>query len=115
MDFKTQICTTTEQSYRLLALGLKSETADCCWLQLSGTEIFFAEEANGDSDCLPAWSLHRLTAMLDSPVVLSSEWIEIAGAYRCAQGGNAYDAIIDEMEDLINNGLFNKEYLEEKL
>lgn len=28
MNFKSQICTTREQSERLLALGLKQETAD---------------------------------------------------------------------------------------
>ena len=28
MEFKSQICTTHEQSKRLLALGLKPETAD---------------------------------------------------------------------------------------
>ena len=28
MEFKSQICTTKEQSERLLALGLKKETAD---------------------------------------------------------------------------------------
>ena len=29
MNFESQICTTKEQSERLLALGLKKETADC--------------------------------------------------------------------------------------
>lgn len=29
MGFNSQICTTKEQSERLLALGLKKETADC--------------------------------------------------------------------------------------
>ena len=31
MEFNSQICTTRKQSERLLALGLKKETADCCW------------------------------------------------------------------------------------
>lgn len=31
MKFNSQICTTKEQSERLLALGLKKETADMCW------------------------------------------------------------------------------------
>lgn len=30
-NFKSQICTTREQSERLIALGLKKETADCCY------------------------------------------------------------------------------------
>ena len=29
-NFKSQICTTKEQSERLLSLGLKKETADMC-------------------------------------------------------------------------------------
>ena len=29
MKFNSQICTTREQSERLIALGLKKETADC--------------------------------------------------------------------------------------
>lgn len=31
MKLNSQICTTREQSERLLALGLKKETADMCW------------------------------------------------------------------------------------
>lgn len=32
MEFNSQICTTREQSERLLALGLKKETADMVWI-----------------------------------------------------------------------------------
>ena len=32
--FNTQVCTTREQSERLLAMGLKKETADCRWTGL---------------------------------------------------------------------------------
>ena len=31
MEFNSQICTTIEQSKRLLELGLKPETADMCY------------------------------------------------------------------------------------
>ena len=31
LKFNSQICTTKEQSQRLLDLGLKPETADCMW------------------------------------------------------------------------------------
>lgn len=31
MEFKSQICTTREQSERLVAMGLKPETADMMW------------------------------------------------------------------------------------
>lgn len=61
--FNSQICTTLEQSKRLLSLGLKPETADC----------YIREEEYGFSNWIgkpslptdvPAWSLHRLLVML---------------------------------------------------
>lgn len=43
MEFKSQICTTVEQSKRLLELGLKKETADMWYLKMikdyKGNEI----------------------------------------------------------------------------
>ena len=62
MNFTSQICTTKEQSERLLALGLKKETADMAlqknhfgdWLPSTITECPF------DDWIFPAWSLHRL-------------------------------------------------------
>lgn len=32
-EFKSQICTSIEQSKRLLELGLKKETADMVWIK----------------------------------------------------------------------------------
>lgn len=32
-NFESQICTTKEQSERLIALGLKKETADMCYFK----------------------------------------------------------------------------------
>ena len=40
-NFKSQTCTDRNQSERLLALGLKKETADMCWVNLA---IFDFEE-----------------------------------------------------------------------
>ena len=132
MNFKTQVCTTIEQSERLLKLGLKKETADCRWMGLvkgaRGEDIpkkkqvwsVRVSESESAMVCgferysfVPAWSLHRLMAMMDSPVEISSNYLEISGAYRVAENGNVYDSMIDEMEELIQNGLFNREYLEE--
>ena len=43
MKFNSQICTTEEQSERLLALGLKAETADCVIMYYDGWHIGEAE------------------------------------------------------------------------
>lgn len=46
-EFKSQICTTVEQSERLLGLGLKRETADLhyCW-QGGGWILYASFEAD---------------------------------------------------------------------
>ena len=75
-NFSSQICTTREQSERLLALGLKKETADCylfeydkekyrvitdSWLNLIANEEYYSQYKDA---CFPAWSLHRLLCFL---------------------------------------------------
>ena len=106
-NFKSQICTDRFQSERLLALGLKKETADMChfwhWESDDYSRVCasweFAHRSNKD---IPAWSLHRL--------------IEIMGANNIQHwlGLNVerdFDLIIDTIEELIKEGYFKKEYL----
>jgi hypothetical protein len=75
MNFTSQICTSRSQSERLLALGLKKETADMAYNELKEmahalpyTEVVLAIERSGDriwsQVYSPAWSLHRLIEMM---------------------------------------------------
>ena len=73
MKFNSQICTTKEQSERLLALGLKKETADMCYqilyLDLGGvlkecTPSLEPYPPLNNDRFIPAWSLHRLIEMM---------------------------------------------------
>lgn len=102
MNFNTQICTTREQSERLLALGLKKETADMCldevvegkWMPIAVHVIFSSQ--------IPAWSLHRLIAMCPMSVVgYSNNYWQM------------YEAVISEIKWAIEEGMFDEEYLEE--
>ena len=72
-NFNSQICTTREQSERLLSLGLKKETADMHHYRYSeGYWYIQACPPRGDSSSfIPAWSLHRLLSMLpdDAPKI----------------------------------------------
>ena len=101
-NFKSQICTDKNQSERLLALGLKKETADCCYYYYDGEYLIaFAEDAKYPSD-IPAWSLHRLieiVAQTQYPYYVISKELPI------------YDAICERIEWLNKEGYFNKEYL----
>ena len=102
-NFKSQICTDREQSERLLALGLKKETADCCYYYYDGEYLIaFAEDAKYPSD-IPAWSLHRLLCLYGADY-------EIKEVYNNAE--ECYGMLICAIEIAIENGDFNEEYLE---
>ncbi len=63
-NFKSQICTSREQSERLLALGLKPETADMRWERISEKYAYYpSTKTPYVSSDIPAWSLHRLIEM----------------------------------------------------
>ena len=89
MNFNTQICTTREQSSRLLALGVKKETADCRWVGCvkdakgndipTKKQIWFTRASSDESamtcgfmrhDFIPAWSLHRLMELCPKSIHL---------------------------------------------
>ena len=124
-NFKSQICTTREQSERLLALGLKEETADMKYL---GTREYYGgvltegissvpmiidtEDDEVTEYDLPAWSLHRLIEMIDDECVIQLSNFSISGKVF-VKHNNLYDNIVDCIELLIMEGYFNKEYLEE--
>lgn len=128
MEFNSQICTTKEQSERLITFGLKKETADCVMMYYDGWHIGEAEHFDFYKDPVdPAWSLHRLIAMMPYDVTYNNNTYElqitdngagyddiedlysVVGWWR----SNTYDDIIDCIEWLIKGSHFNKEYLEE--
>ena len=117
-EFNSQIATTVEQSKRLLELGLKKETADMVWIkELAWDEVahctYDAEtymlrpidylEGESHRGHIPAWSLHRL--------------IELATTKRKVMlirvSDDLYDTLIDKIDRMIANEVFNPEYLEE--
>ena len=107
-NFKSQICTSRSQSERLLALGLKKETADMGYL-LCGNEyaeypLHEIHKPSWDRD-IPAWSLHRLLSLYNLHYIEFMNDAEIE---------SMYDIVIDAIEQAIKEGHFNKEYLCEK-
>lgn len=111
MVFNTQICTTKEQSERLLALGLKKETADM-WITHGTTLIGEPPHISLDyaeipstvpimPDDIPAWSLHRLIALL-SGCSKYANW---------ALDEITYENMIGMIET--NTSRINQKYLEE--
>ena len=117
MKFNSQICTTREQSERLLSLGLKKETADMWYPRFAPsfpiplTEDDYEHELSNQDD-VPAWSLHRLINIIqdDCPrldIIKNVVWIKSVRF----NADNIYNNLISAYEWLIKEGYFNKEYL----
>ena len=113
-NFNSAICTTREQSKRLLALGLKKETADMVYRSFGyiidewgNQQRRFktpqvANDWMGNYD-IPAWSLHRLIELCR---------IEGSGAtLELVSLDQTYDKYIGHIKRMIKEGYFNKEYL----
>ena len=121
--FNSQICTTIEQSQRLIALGLRKETADMTHHYLHSTDSYELKDIefsrvmhlqelvnkkpvlwkSGDdlyAKDIPAWGLHRLIEILDTnPFIFY---------LNCG-----YDTVIDRVEEYIRSGFIDTRYLEE--
>lgn len=125
LNFNSAICTSREQSERLLALGLKKKTADMHYyhtVDFEGNEVWYpsiipyenvvmASEFVGETEiCLenhtiPAWSLDRLIDMLNNSDTPENYKVDFH------VGLNRYDEIIALIQSLIHIDGFNKEYL----
>ena len=106
--FNSQICTTREQSERLLSLGLKPETADMCYSwhwEFDGYTLLTVplERARKTTNDIPAWSLHRLLCIVKECWNVKESLI--------IDTDNIYPSAIKRIEWLIKEGYFNKEYL----
>lgn len=112
MKFKSQICTTKEQSKKLLVLGLKKETADMCWesttlngklITYPAQDVWHCSTAITDYH-IPAWSLHRLLEIMrgESEGLLIRENEEI------------YNHVVAYIANMIKGNAINPQFLEDK-
>lgn len=131
MEFKSPIATTREQSEKLLALGIKPETADChIEIAPSGMDYtYITQNYHGfASNTIPSWSLTRLLEMTPKFIsecpqrsycfaLLSDEnyWFIDYSDDKCTlyaeSDENVFDAIVRMFAWLIKNNHFNTEYL----
>lgn len=106
-NFNSQVCTSRSQSERLLALGLKPETADMCYIWEWETGSFTLcpvgwNNFHRTSADIPAWSLHRLMCL-----VFNSGGTHV----DLFEDDDAYENLIYNIEWRIKEGCFNEEYL----
>lgn len=127
-DFKSSICTSISQSERLMALGLKSDTADMAIEQdLESTyEAYYISAYPPSKKGIPAWTLDRLMELMPYSIEMHHAiWcLQISrGFVRYAKIGkekvyvgffqrpNTYDAVVDCIEWLIKDVHFEPDYL----
>lgn len=126
-NFKSSICTSISQSERLMALGLKSDTADMRIIKdrTNDDPVMFPAEQSGDNG-IPAWTLDRLMELMPYSIEMHHAiWcLQISrGFVRYAKIGkekvyvgffqrpNTYDAVVDCIEWLIKDVHFEPDYL----
>ena len=135
-NFNSQVCTSLEQSERLLKLGVKKETADCALLPLNDkvTSILVKPSTKDIVNTIPAWSLSRLLSLIPKefevdvipmygrnykmPIELhilpdlSIVYTDLSKEdYKGFYYTNIYDSLISCIEWQIEQGYFPKEYL----
>lgn len=106
LKFNSAVCTTKEQSQRLLDLGLKPETADMIHQYIEAEWGWFIFPCNWNScaiseELIPAWSLHRLIELYKDVDYISLWSLEHVN----------YNHLIQCIGFAIKHGIFNKEYL----
>lgn len=114
MEFTSKICTTKEQSERLLALGLKKETADMVYQAIGAGPYKCWANSEISNDFYPAWSLHRLLCLLPTGYIADIDFQQIMQDF-VFRSQDMYDEVVSCIETLIKEGYFYKEYLEEIL
>lgn len=137
MEFNSQVCTSKEQSDRLLAFGLKKETVDCTLIPSCDNDGTYVQKIGTlylelRDDAIPAWSLDRLRELLpkkiqyDGPLCYREYQLVITddsvfyvsfehNDWLLGYGQSLWESMLISIEWLINEELFNKEYLEGRL
>ena len=118
-NFNSQICTTREQSERLIALGLRKETADMVYYRESSIHNWgilatpWRDDFEGSKWYYPAWSLNRLLLLIPREASIDGFTFPLRydALRHMNEADDMYEYITGVLERTIKEGYFNKEYL----
>ena len=116
---KTMVCTSIEQSNRLVELGINPETADMGWFKAySLREEIYKPYIQGyklenHKSEIPAWSIYKLIEIISIDVTFKNEFIIVINnnTKMFNSSTNVYDNLIDVIEYLINDNKINTEFI----
>lgn len=91
----SKICTSIEQSQKLIELGIDINTADMCW-QNNEFPIGF-----NDDEAVPAWSLTALLELIPSNVFLYSKLVKWDESYYIENREMLYDNPVDAVFEMV--------------
>ena len=113
LKFNSAVCTSRAQSERLLALGLKKQTADMHHYKWSEgyLDIQSCPPRGTESCYIPAWSLHRLLCLLPREYIYDIDFQRIMQDFVFGTQ-DMYEEMISCIETLIEAGYIYEEYLE---
>ena len=123
-NFNSQACSSIEQSRRLLALGLKKETADMYWTKPFNEWFPIVKRGNEkiDDENIPVWSLHRLISLVPRTIkdmlalcvynnAVIYDGLGYVKEFKASE--SLYDNLIDCIAWLIENEYMYQDYMED--
>ena len=98
-----KICTSIEQSQKLLELGIDVNTADMFWL-ITGKprlHVLVEDEKYSRWDCMPAWSLSALLELIPAGNILLRD--AFSKNYKCINtvDSDYYDNPLDAAFEMV--------------
>lgn len=117
---KTMVCTSIEQSNRLVELGISPNTADMGWFkayslreEINKPYIKGYKLENHKTD-IPAWSVYKLINIISKEVTISDTSVIIGSNSTnrmFSSSTNVYDNLIDAIQWLMDKKEINEEFI----
>ena len=118
--YGTMVCTSIEQSNRLVELGINPNTADMGWFkayslreEINKPYIKGYKLENHKTD-IPAWSVYKLIIIISKEVTISDTSVIIGSNSTnrmFSSSTNVYDNLIDAIQWLMDKKEINEEFI----
>ena len=115
--YGTMVCTSIEQSNRLIELGINPNTADMGWFKAySLREEIYKPYIKGyklenHKTDIPAWTLYKLIQITGAEIAVRDEYVILNNSKLFKESTNVYDNLIDAIQWLMDKKEINEEFI----